>query len=228
MDRVSPISQKWSVPCHHLRASSLRSGKSSKIAPHRQRIDSLPIAARSAAVRFASGRASGLASGERLTNWVNVCSGDHGDVKDAALIDAASRRIAPQHQMLLRMHYIWHANGHLFAAASTSAIGHGMSLRMSLNRQRPKWPTRWRVPGGVIESAESHELGRRFMCSWPLRTRSDGELASACGQIVSQMSIRSRAVKKSRCSVTTRRRQRMRRMQWNCHALNGSMSCWLI
>ena len=82
----------------------------SETTAHQPRGDSPPIAARNAAVRFGAGRAAGVALGERLTNWANVSSGHRGDVKDAALIDAAWRRIGPQHQMLLRMHYIWHAN----------------------------------------------------------------------------------------------------------------------
>lgn len=47
---------------------------------------------------------------ERLTNWANVSSGRRGDARDAALIDAAWQRVSPEHRMLLRMHYVWHAN----------------------------------------------------------------------------------------------------------------------
>jgi hypothetical protein len=54
--------------------------------------------------------ARGMALEERLTNWANVSSGRRGDARDAALIDAAWQRVSPQHRMLLRMHYVWHAN----------------------------------------------------------------------------------------------------------------------
>ncbi|KFX63315.1 hypothetical protein A8H39_18790 [Paraburkholderia fungorum] len=44
----------------------------------------------------------------RLDNWANAARGPYDPI-DAAMIEAAWRRLEPRHKELLRMVYLWHA-----------------------------------------------------------------------------------------------------------------------